>query len=188
MQGMPTFHFLQDEEFRKKSLIRWNLHWYVCCFFPPSLTKPHSQSSVCVEEVKAIQCTFECRPRRGEVAGSEYHTGTAAGSHMSQQPLCSHPPRQRATSRAQDQGTWGWILIHALCQTMGSFPPLLVGLSSYCHQEYCSEPFPALWEQDFHHARDHGVWLASTDCMKMQCVPIKSGGHSRQMHGFSQFC
>lgn len=63
--------------------------------------KPHSQSSVCVEEVKAIQCTFECRPRRGEVEGSEHHTGTAAGSCMSQQPLCSHPPILRATSRAQ---------------------------------------------------------------------------------------
>lgn len=54
--------------------------------------KPHSQSSVSMEEVKAIQCTFEYCPRREEVVGSKYHTGTAAGSHMSQQPLCSHPP------------------------------------------------------------------------------------------------
>lgn len=54
--------------------------------------KPHSQSSMSVEEVKAIQCTFEYRPRREEVVGLKYHTGTAAGSHMSQRPLCSHPP------------------------------------------------------------------------------------------------
>lgn len=106
-------------------------------FFPPSLTKPHSQSSV-RGGGEGNTMHLWMPPQRGEVAGSEYHTGTAAGGHMSQQPLCSHPPRQRATSRAQDQGTWGWILIDGLCQPSGFF-------SSACVPKQLVPPGILLW-------------------------------------------
>ena len=67
-------------------------------------------------------------------------------------------------------------------------PPLLMCPSIQHSQECCSEPFLALREQDFRPARDPGAWLAPTGQMKMQCKPIKLGGHGRQTCGFSQFC